>query len=258
MPRALVTGATSGLGLQFSHQLAAEGYDLVLVARDGGRLDQVAAELSSTYASQTQVLIADLGTAEGVASVRALLTSTAVDFLVNNAGFGVPGAFPNSELADEEQMLAVNVGAVMSLTHTAVPLMIKRGHGDLINVASVAAFVPSDTGATYNASKAYVTAFTESLAASLVGTGVHASAVCPGFVHTEFHQRLAMDIAWIPSWAWLDAPAVVSTALRDHRAGKVRSVPSLKYKAVVVAVSRVLPRSLVRRIVVQGRARVAR
>lgn len=254
MPIALVTGASSGLGAEFARQLASSAYDVVLVARDEGRLTALALELDERYGATCEVLVADLSKARGRASVeRRLRRSTEpVALLVNNAGFGVAGTFLDSQVADEEAMLAVNVHAVMRLTRAAAEVMVERGHGDIINVASVAAFLPNDNGATYAASKAYVTAMTESLAMSVKGTGVHVSVVCPGFVHTEFHRRLDVDTAWIPRFLWLDAPDVVRSALAGHRAGKVRVVPSVTYKAVVAA-TRLIPAGVLRNVVARGR-----
>lgn len=254
MPRALVTGASAGLGKQYAVQLAKAGYDLVLVARGEERLRAVAAMVRARYRRHCEVLPADLSTPDGLAAVERTLADAdePVDMLVNNAGFGTRGEFLDSPVDAEQRMLDVNVTALMRLTHAALPGMIGRGRGDIVNVGSVAAFVPSDTGPGYAASKAYVVAFTESLAVTLDGTGVHISVVCPGFVRTEFHRRIDQDVTWIPRWAWLDAASVVATSLRDHRAGRVRSVPSVRYKSVVHLLE-VAPRAAVRRVLVKSR-----
>lgn len=254
MPRALVTGASAGLGAQYAEQLAKAGHDLVLVARGADRLQALADTLRNSFGRHCEVLPADLSSPEGLALVERRVASDdePIDMLVNNAGFGTEGEFLASAIDEEQRMLDVNVTAVMRLCHAALPGMIRRGTGDLINLASVAAFVPSDTGPGYAASKAYVVAFTDSLAVTLQGTGVHVSVVCPGFVHTEFHQRIAQDVSWIPRWAWLNAPDVVGTSLRDHRAGRHRSVHSVKYKSVVQLL-KVMPRSTLRQIMVKSR-----
>lgn len=254
MPRALITGASAGLGAQYAEQLAKTGYDLVLVARDEARLQSLADTLSSTFGRTCDVLPADLATKDGLAKVekRVATDDEPIDFLVNNAGFGTKGEFLESGVDEEQRMLDVNVGAVMRLCHAALPGMVRRGSGEVINVASVAAFVPSDSGPGYGASKAYVVALTDSLAVALEGTGVHVSVLCPGFVHTEFHQRLELDVRWIPKWAWLHAPDVVATSLRDHRAGRHRSVPSMKYKSVV-HLSKLVPRIVMRKALIKSR-----
>jgi short-subunit dehydrogenase len=165
-----------------------------------------------------------------------------VEILVNNAGFGVLQSFSTGNLDAEQQMLDVLVTAVMRLTHAALPGMIARGSGAVLNISSVAGWI---TGGTYSAAKAWVTVFSESLATELAGTGVHVTAVCPGFTHTEFHQRASMEIDGIPEWMWLDAQEVVDRALRDVRKGRPVSVAGSQYKALSLA-AQYLPRPLVR------------
>lgn len=246
----LVTGATAGLGAAFARRLAAEGSDLVLVARDLARLESTASDLQQRYGVRADPLPADLGTHDGCAAVEARLAAAdrPVDMLVNNAGFGLPGRFLATPADEHERLFRVLGLAVLRLTHAAAGAMVARGRGDLLNVSSVAGFVPSarESGS-YAASKAFVTALSESVAAQLVGTGVRVSAVCPGFVHTEFHQRAGMNTTGIPRVLWLNADDVVAAALRDHRAGKVVSVPGAQYKMIVTA-SRAIPRGVFRRV----------
>jgi short-subunit dehydrogenase len=245
---ALVTGATSGIGAAFTHALARDGYDLVLVARDEGRLRAAAADLGERHGVATEVLAADLTDREASRAVEERLADAErpVDLLVNNAGMGLRGTFWETDLADQERMLALNCTAVLRLTHAALGAMVPRGRGGVITVSSVAGFTPGARGA-YSATKAWATVLTESLSTELAGTGVHASVVAPGFVHTEFHQRAGLDMSRMPGRMWLDADDVVATALREHRAGKVVSVPGARYKAIVVA-SRLVPRSAARRV----------
>jgi short-subunit dehydrogenase len=238
MATALVTGATAGIGKAFASRLAAGGHGLVLVARDVERLNGLAAALRAAHGVPVEVLSADLSDRAAVERVAERLRDGAapVDLLVNNAGFGVRGRFVGGELALQERVLEVMVRAVLVLSHAAVPGMVERGRGAVINVASVAGFVP---GGPYSAAKAWVTTFTTSLGVELRGTGVTATALCPGFVRTEFHQR-AGSSGGGPAWAWLDADRLVRDCLRDVRRGRLLSVPSRRYR-VVVAVLRHLP-----------------
>jgi short-subunit dehydrogenase len=245
---ALVTGGTSGIGAAFARQLAAEGYDLVLVARDVDRLEGTAVTLRSTYGVAVEVLPADLATDAGTETVRMRLSDVdrPVELLVNNAGIGMSGRFWETPLTDQERMFHLNCTAVLRLSHAALAAMVPRGHGDVIVVSSVSGFAPTVRGS-YGASKAWATAFAESLSGQLAGTGVHASAVAPGFVRTEFHGRAGLDMSRLPGFMWLDAEDVAATALRDHRAGKVLSVPGRQYKAIVAA-SRLVPPSVNRKV----------
>jgi uncharacterized protein len=227
---AVVTGATAGIGAAFARQLAAEGYDLVLVARDAARLAATAAELDAASTGTVTDLAADLSTDDGVAKVAARLGTEPVDLLVNNAGFGPSVAFVESDLADEDRLLRLNVQAVMRLTHAALPGMVVRGRGAVVNVSSVAAFGVPMPGSTYSATKAWVNNFSESIAYSVSGAGVRVMALCPGYTRTEFHQRAGIDVSKMPGWMWLNADDVVREALRDLRRGRIISVPNWKYK----------------------------
>ncbi len=229
---ALVTGATAGIGREFAVQLAARGHDVVLVARDVARLDALAAELRDRHGVAAEVLAADLATREGLdaVAVRVADADRPVDVLVNNAGFGIRGRFVGGDLAEEERMLDLLVRDVLVLSHAGATAMRARGRGHVVNVSSVASFLP---GSTYAAAKAYVTTFTRGLAAELAGTGVRATALCPGFVHTEFHDRAGMNPGAVPEVLWLDADRLVRDCLRDMDAGRVVSIPSRRYTAVV-------------------------
>jgi hypothetical protein len=244
MTTAMVTGASAGIGAAFVRRLARERYDLVLVARDESRLSALADDVRKASGVAVEVLPADLATDDGVARVEERVGRDDVGLLVNNAGFGHRGKFLQVPLADELTMLRVHVDAVLRLTTAAVSGMAARGSGDVVNVASVAAFFPRGT---YGASKAWVVAFSEAVRQDLAGSGVRVLALCPGFTHTEFHDRAGMDMSGIPGLFWLTADDVVAAGLRDLRAGKPVSVPGWQYKALVGA-GRLIPRGLAGRV----------
>lgn len=245
MVRALVTGATAGIGAGFVDALGARGDDLILVARDQQRLDDLADQWRAV-GRDVEVIVADLSDRTGMARVEQRLAAEErpVDVLVNNAGFGLTQSFIGGDLEAEQAMLDVLVTAVLRLTHAAVPGMVARGRGRIINVSSVAGWIP---GGTYSAAKAWVTSFTEGLSLDLHGTGVHAVAVCPGYTRTEFHDRAGMHMDGVPSWMWQSVDDVVTQSLRDIERGRVISVAGPLYRSLGV-VSRHLPRPIVRRV----------
>ena len=242
---ACITGATAGIGLAFAEELAAEGSDLVLVARSTDRLEALAERIAADHGVTVDVLTADLATDAGCRAVMDRLadSSAPIDVLVNNAGFGLNQDFVAGDLSDQERLLDVLVRATLRLTHAALPGMVQRGHGIVVNVSSMAGWMPIGT---YSAAKSWVTVFTEGLGAELSGTGVTATAVCPGFTHTEFHDRADMDVSAFPDWVWLDARRVARDGLAAARAGRQVSVPSKRYSALALAVQ-YTPRPLLRR-----------
>ncbi|HEX7536893.1 MAG TPA: SDR family oxidoreductase [Dermatophilaceae bacterium] len=244
MRTALVTGATSGIGHAFCRELAERGNDLVIVARHRARLENVSDELRARYSVNVEILAADLSKRAQLRRVADRLADRdrPVNLLVNNAGFVVNKSLLKGDLAEEEAMLDVLCRAVLVLSHTAALSMKERGRGHIINVSSVAGFVPTST---YGAAKAWVTAFTETLAHDLAGSGVSATALCPGFTHTEFHERASLDVSRLPDALWLEADWLVRECLDDVRAGKVVSVPGMQYK-VIAGVAQIVPHSLVR------------
>ncbi|MEV5507780.1 SDR family NAD(P)-dependent oxidoreductase [Streptomyces orinoci] len=246
MTTALITGATAGIGAAFARRLAADGHDLVLVARDEKRLHEHATELHDRHRVEAEVLRADLSREEGIAAVEARLSDRKrpVDLLVNNAGFGNKGRFLEVSVADELTMLRVHCEAVLRLTMAAAGGMRERRRGGVVNVASVAAFVPRGT---YGASKAWVVQFTQGAARDLAGSGVRLMALCPGFVRTEFHQRAGMGTENIPGWMWLDADRLVDAALKDLARGKSLSIPDPRYKALT-GLSKLVPRGALGRV----------
>ena len=244
MPTSLVTGGTSGIGAAFARQLAARGDGLVLVARDEARLESSAAELRETYGVAVEVLPADLADRDQVLRVAARLTDPArpVDLLVNNAGFGVHHRLTDPDTAPHEHAIDVMVVAVLLLGGAAGRAMRERGHGAIVNVASTAGFMAMGS---YSAIKAWAMTYSESLANELAGSGVTVTALAPGWVRTEFHERASIRTSSIPEPLWLDADRLVAECLADVAAGKVVSIPSKRYRALMWAV-RHAPRTAVR------------
>ena len=244
-PIALITGPTSGIGHGFAVRLARLGYDLVLVARDEERLDALAAELERKFATRSEVLVADLADTADRDRVVAR-AADGIEFLVNNAGFGQSGEFWTQPPEQVQAQLDVNVTAVVQLTRAVLPSMIAAAKGSVVNVASVAGLIPG-RGSTYSASKAYVVSFSEGLAGGLAGTGVRVQALCPGFVHTEFHERAGIEMSSLPKQLWLSVDQVVAGSLRDLEKNRVLSVPGVQYK-VVTTVAGMIPRPLAARL----------
>jgi short-subunit dehydrogenase len=249
MPTALITGPTSGIGRAFAEALAAEGHDLILVSRDGRRLREVADELGAEHGVRTEILPADLSDLDETRRVEDRIRRGPVDVLVNNAGFGLNKSFHETDIESEQRSLDVLVRAVMRLTHAALGPMLAAGHGDIVNVSSIAGFTVRGT---YAAHKAWVINFSSWAGIRYKPRGVRVMALCPGFVHTEFHQRMDADMSGIKEWMWLDAEPVVRTALKDLRKGKGVSVPSLRYKALST-LARIGPRTLVEKAARRGR-----
>lgn len=249
MPTALVTGASSGIGAAFARRLAKDGYSLILVARNESRLRDAAPRLRAAGAPAVEVLAADLADSAGRAAVRARLEATdsarAVDVLINNAGMGLGKSFLGSSPEELRVLLDVNVTAVMELTHAALPGMIARGRGGIVNISSIAGMLPG-RGSTYGASKAWVTAFTEGVALTARRRGVAMVAVCPGFVRTEFHERANMDMTGKPRWVYVPMDTVVRQSLAALWSGRTVVVPGPLYKLVALA-ARLAPRALIRR-----------
>ena len=246
MPTVLITGSTSGIGAGFAGRYARRAHDLVLVARNEERLQAQADDVRGRWHVDVEVLAADLSTDEGCAAVEARVADERrpIDVLVNNAGFTLGVDFVHSDVGDEERLLRVLVRAPMRITKAALPGMLTRDRGSIITVASVAAYTNRST---YGAAKAWALRFSEALTVQLAGTRVHALALCPGLVHTEFHERGNVDVSAAPKLLWLDVGLVVDECLRDLERGRSVSIPSLRYK-VLIGVARHLPGSIVGRV----------
>jgi len=242
---ALVTGASSGIGAEFARQLAAMGYQPILVARRENRLVSMAESLENQFAVRPQVLAEDLSTGEGIERVVSLIASIDnLEILVNNAGFGVGIPFSSCDIDLVQQMISVHVTAPVRFCRAALPGMISRGCGTLINVSSIAAFYPLARNATYAASKAYLVAFSRSLHQEFARTGIRVQALCPGFVVSEFHDtpvlRETFDRRKIPRWLWMKPGEVVGASLRALERKQVLVVPGAFYR-LVVSVSPFVP-----------------
>lgn len=244
---ALVTGASAGIGAAFARRLAREHYDLVLVARGRDRLEDLAGELRTEHGGEVEVLPADLTDAPELRIVEKVVAGANLDLLVNNAGFGTVGTFAKLDAAKEEEEIRLNVVALMRLTRAALPGMIARRHGGIVNVSSMAGFQPAPYNATYGATKAFVNSFTEALHEELRGSGVVVQALCPGFTRTEFQSRAGIDVSDIPSFAWMTPEAVVDESLSALRSGELICIPGLANRALVTLTS-AMPRSLTRRV----------
>ncbi len=249
MTTALVTGASAGIGRAFAAGLAARGHDLVLVARDAARLEELGAELSAAHGIAADVLAADLLTNEGVDAVAARLADLdhPVDLLVNNAGFGTYGRFAELDVAREVDEVELNVVALLRLTHAALGAMERRRAGAILNVASLAAYQPAPISATYGATKAFVHSFTHAVREEARGTGVTIMLVCPGYTHTEFHERAGLGPTDVPEFLWQSADEVVAAALRDLDRGRSVSIPGA-LNQTAAAMSSMAPAGITRRV----------
>jgi short-subunit dehydrogenase len=245
---ALVTGASSGIGKAYAELLAEKGYGLILTARRRERLDALAADLGKRHGVAAQVVVADLAEPDAAAQIVAALGGARVDFLVNNAGYGVPGSYHNVPWADHQTFMQVMVMAVCDLTYRLLPGMVERGWGRIINIASVAGMVPAPAGHTlYGAAKAFLIRFSEALSAENAAHGVNVTAVCPGFTYSEFHDVLGTrdKMNRMPRMLWLDAPAVAREGYEAVMIGLPVVVNGRIYKTLVWLTG-VLPQRLAR------------
>lgn len=246
---ALITGASAGLGREYARLFAKDGHDLVLVARRRDRLDELAGELTAAHKTTCMVIAADLAAPNPGQQILAQVQAAgrSIDFLVNNAGFGRRGAFAQSDRRSQLEMIDVNVRALVELTHLFLPGMLERKQGRILNIASIAGFVPGPFMATYYASKAFVVSFTEALASELAGTGVTATASCPGPTATEFGDVAGSTGSNLFRRHVADAVSVARHGYRAMLAGTVVAIPGLQNKLSVQSL-RVAPRAAVRAI----------
>ena len=244
---ALVTGASAGIGLEFCRQLAAGGYDIVAIARRGERLASLAQQLHAAHHVRVTTLAIDLGEPDAVSAILAAVAGMEVDLLINNAGYGVPGRYLSSAWPVHERFGRVMIEVVAELTHAVAAGMCLRRRGAIINVASLAGFLPGSAGHTlYAASKAWMIRFSESLALECEADGVRVCALCPGFTYSEFHDVTGTreQLAALPAWMWMSAERVVREGLAASAAGRLVYIPG-RINRAIAAVAACLPRSLV-------------
>ena len=242
-PVALITCASSGIGEVFARKLAARGCQVVLVARRRERLEKLASELPDA-----EIIAADLTVDSDLEKVEQYIAAqTRLEFLVNNAGFGVPGSYCGSEADAQDRMHRLHVIAVSRLTHAALRGMVARAKGNIINVSSVAGFLQAPFSVSYNATKAWMNSFTTGLYIELksIHSPVRVQALCPGFTVTEFHDSLGMDRGAIPRSLWLSAAEVVDASLRGLERGKLFVIPGWRYRSFL-AIAGILPQSFKR------------
>jgi len=245
-PTALITGASAGLGAEFARALAARGADLILTARREERLAALAKQLQSEHGTHTECLAADLATDAGVAQVKAKIVATPnLHWLINNAGFGVPGRFNTAAIDDLDRMHRLHVLAPLQLTHAALRGMVLRDAGGIINVASVVSFLLIAGSVGYSSTKSWLHVFSEGIYVELRSSRskVRIQSLCPGYTVTEFHDVIGMDRALIPKFLWLDARFVVKESLQALERNQLLVIPSWKYR-LIVGVARRLPRGL--------------
>lgn len=248
-PTALITGGSRGIGFALATEFAADGYDLVLVARDHERLERAATQLRDRFGCAVTAMAADLSDLESPQVLHDRISEAVghVDALVNNAAVATYGPFAESDLAAERDQVRINVEAPVALTRLYLPAMLERDNGMVLTVASTAAVRPGPTMAGYHASKAYLRSFTESLAEECRGTGVTVTALCPGPVSTSIHDRCGRGSTWLERRFMYTPQQVAASGYRAAKRGEVVFVPGYRNR-VIPALSRVLPGSLRRRL----------
>lgn len=226
-PQALITGASSGIGAAFARRLARDGYDLILTARDGQRLATLAAELRRRHRGRYECVAADLATPSGQDLLAEHIAGCArLSLLVNNAGFITLEPFAETDISRQRAMVELHVLAPQRLVHAALPGMLARRRGGIINVSSIAAFQSGPGNVTYSASKAFLNTFDDGLRIELAGSGVHVLTLCPGWTRTEIHRRAGYDNSAVPERAWQRPEQVVRAALRDLRRQRAYCFPN--------------------------------
>jgi short-subunit dehydrogenase len=256
---ALITGASSGIGAAFAHELAARGHDLILTGRRQDKIEAVAQEIRDAHPVEVEVVLAELSHQTEIEMLaRRIAEADHLEVLINNAGFAERGPFHETDVAKHQQMLAVHCMATVTLTHAALPKMLERQSGTIINVSSLSAFTPLPGNTMYSATKSFINMFTESLHAELGGEGIRLQALCPGMTRTDFHVRMGLD----PEQTYQDRglmkattpEEVVARSLDDLEKGHVVCLPGVNIKAIAFA-TRLLPRDALYRITAKSFSR---
>jgi uncharacterized protein len=245
-PLALITGASSGIGATFARQLAARGYDLVLVARRRDLLEQQARAIRDAYSAQAEILTADLTRDADLKAVEDRIAAAPnLEFLVNNAGFGIVGRFFSVPLDGQDRMHRLHVLAPLRLMHAALQGMVARKRGNIVNVSSVSGFGQNPGSIGYSATKTWMTSFTEGIYMELksIGSPVRVQALCPGFTLSGFHDVMHFDRKAIPAWMWMSADEVVDASLRALERDRLFVIPGWRYR-LLVFLMRAFPRPL--------------
>ena len=244
-PRALITGASAGLGTEFARQLASKGKDLILVARRTEPMEKLARELVEDYNVAVDVIQADLSDPSATSKLFADVGARGlqVDYLINNAGSVGPDLLADRDWPEQQKYIELMMTSVAGMCHHFIPPMQERGFGRVLNVASVAAFGTSAGNITYCATKAFLKSFSEGLAIELEGTGIRVQALCPGYTRTEIHERASMSTAKTPESWWLTAEEVVEHSYRGLARGQIVCVPGMRYR-IITALAPLFPATL--------------
>lgn len=252
MGSALITGASSGIGEVYARRLAALGYDLLLTARRTDRLEALAGELAAAHGISVETLTADLSDPAGLQRLEAHVAAMpALAMLVNNAGYGTPGLVAEADPDLLAGMIQVHLIATVRLCRAALPAMVRAGTGTVINVSSVAAFLPTPRGAVYSATKSFLNPFSEALQVEVAGAGIRVQALCPGFTYTGFHDTPEygrFDRSSVPTWMWMTADQVVDISLAALRRRRVVVIAGLRYRLLVTLLRTPLVKSVLRRL----------
>jgi short-subunit dehydrogenase len=257
---ALITGASSGIGAAFAGALAEHGHDLLLVARRTDRLERLARSLEASRGIRAEVLTADLTSDRDLTQVEQRIAAASnLELLINNAGFGTRGMFHRTGLIGQDQMHRLHVLAPMRLTHAALPGMVERGRGGIINVSSVAGFWQAPGNIGYCATKCWMNSFTEGLALELAGarSPVRVQALCPGYTRSEFHDAAGLHRERIAESLWMSAEEVVAISLRGLEHGTTFVIPGWRYKAAAFVLKH-MPRAVLRGFAVRQQRRLGR
>ncbi len=250
---ALITGASSGIGKAFAQKLAAQGYDLIIVARRRKHLEDLAGDLRSRYPVTVKVVIADLSKEQDIMRVEHHICETdKLEMLINNAGFGTPGFFPEIEIEKTRNMIHVHVMASTRFAWAALQGMITRKRGTIINVSSLAAFLPFPRAVSYCSTKVYLNMFSESLQNQLIETNISIQALCPGFTYSGFHDteeyKNSFNRSSIPKWLWMTSEEVVEQSLKALSKKKVIVIPGVKNRILVWFMMNIFTSSIFRKI----------